>query len=400
MARKYLLSVDGGGIKGIIPLCLLINLEKELRKPGSQLAEQFASRSGGIGSAPGLRDVFDFVAGTSTGSIIVAGIQAGLPAEQMLDLYIELGRDLFPSHLPLFSPNVGNDIERVFGRAPFSITRLNALIAGFTRRASQYTLDDCPTDVLLTGKGIYDGKPWYFVKNRPGHNSCRTGHLKLIDCVTASAAAPLYFDPWMITEDDAEFARHAIGPKPWQAIGNVVDGGVGVAGNPTYQACVEAFEYSGGAYDPDETTVISLGTGSFDYEYIREADFKPNGLVPWVEWIVSELLRSPSEQQTELAQRQYQRLSAKRHDDGESEYRMYLYRLNVYVNRVQGHEDLSQDIDMADASQSERLVDIGQRFAEAVDWPAILSGRDTAFLVNDYRTTMDEYGWPAKTKPF
>ena len=63
----------------------------------------------------------------------------------------------------------------------------------------------------------------------------------------ASAAAPTYFKPWTVT----------IGGQPT----GLVDGGVGVTGNPVYQACVEAFYYD--TFDPADTLVVSLGTGFF-----------------------------------------------------------------------------------------------------------------------------------------
>ncbi len=72
--RKRILSIDGGGIRGIIPLCVLAKLEAELKARH--------------GESAALRDVFDLVAGTSTGSIIAAGVATGLSAGEMLDLYM------------------------------------------------------------------------------------------------------------------------------------------------------------------------------------------------------------------------------------------------------------------------------------------------------------------------
>ena len=81
-ARKRILSIDGGGIRGIIPLCVLAKLEAQLK---AQRGESVA-----------LRDVFGFVAGTSTGAIIAAGIAAGIPAAEMLDLYLTRVGEVFP----------------------------------------------------------------------------------------------------------------------------------------------------------------------------------------------------------------------------------------------------------------------------------------------------------------
>ena len=65
--------------------------------------------------------------------------------------------------------------------------------------AQAWKLNDSPIDVLLTAKRISDGMPWYFVRDNPRNSSC-TGRLGLVDCATASAVAPTYFEPWTIAE--------------------------------------------------------------------------------------------------------------------------------------------------------------------------------------------------------
>lgn len=75
MPRRYLLSIDGGGIRGIIPAVALAKLE---------------STTGRL-----TRDIFSFVAGTSTGAIIAAAIAAGIPAPRILNLYLNRAREVF-----------------------------------------------------------------------------------------------------------------------------------------------------------------------------------------------------------------------------------------------------------------------------------------------------------------
>src|SRR4051812_36091250 len=79
--------------------------------------------------------------------------------------------------------------------------------------SAKWTLNDCPIDVLITAKSL-DGKPWYFVKDNE-FNAKTTGSRTLVECAVASAAAPTFFSPWDI-----------------KGIGKLVDGGVGVTGNP------------------------------------------------------------------------------------------------------------------------------------------------------------------------
>ena len=65
--------------------------------------------------------------------------------------------------------------------------------------ARDWSLNHSPIDLLITAKGVPDGKAWYFVKDNPNNFGC-TGSLGLADCATGSAAAPTYFEPWTIEE--------------------------------------------------------------------------------------------------------------------------------------------------------------------------------------------------------
>ena len=195
-----------------------------------------------------------------------------------------------------------------------------------------------------------DGEPWYFVKNTSPDS---TGDLKLIDCSTASAAAPTYFDPWSIRQKVQT-------PKGRETVGRLVDGGVGVAGNPVYQACVEAFEYTH-SYTRDDTLIVSLGTG-------RYAQRKPTSLLKWLSWSVGQLLESAGEQQTELVNRHF----------GEVPF----YRIDV---------KLAQDIGMDDVNSIDLLKSYGDALARRINWNEILDGRDREFLISPETTRFEQY---------
>lgn len=182
-----------------------------------------------------------------------------------------------------------------------------------------------------------DGSAWYFVKDKPGYNRCRTGRLNLVDCVTASAAAPTYFPAWTI-RDVSPPARF-------------VDGGVGVLGNPVYQACMEAFWHTG-EYQPEETIVVSLGTGRV------VPGRSPAGFPRWFRWTIDSLLDAPLEQQAELVHRHFPVAT--------------FYRLNPDVGAMD--PSLHRMIDWDDGRSTGRLRRYGERFAETVDWNAILAG--------------------------
>lgn len=319
MPRRYILSLDGGGIRGIVPVSALIKLEQTT----GRLA----------------RETFSFVAGTSTGAIIAAAIAAGIPAERILDLYVARSREIF-------TRNVLNVPKRILRGSMYSTDKLREVVGNSLGAAAQWTLNDSPIDLLVTAKRLADGMPWYFVRDTPANSGC-TGSFSLLDCVTASAAAPTYFQPWTIAD-----------------IGALVDGSVGVAGNPVYQACVEAFYYND-QYVPEETTMISLGTGRFVEEK------RPTWIWPWLEWLLGELLRSPGEQQTEIVQRHFPQ--------------MPFYRLDLALER---------HIQLDDVGRITDLLRIGERFAAQIDWAAILDGTDHRFRITNGKTLWSQYCRP------
>ena len=326
MSRRYLLSIDSGGIRGIIPAVALVKLENLTGKL--------------------TRDIFSFVAGTSTGAIIASAIAAGIPATRILDLYTKRTREVF-IHYPW------NFIERILFGSMYSIEKLNALIAEEIGPANTWKLNDSPIDILLTAKRISDGMPWYFVRDNPRNSGC-TGRLGLVDCTTASAAAPTYFQPWTITETSEP-------PSGCERVGTLVDGAVGVTGNPVYQACIEAFEYTSD-YKPEETITVSLGTGRFKKRRI------PWWIGSWLRWILAELLASPGEQQTEITWRQYPQ--------------MIFYRIDT---------ELNEDIPLDDPRQIERILEYAEGLADKIDWEAILAGTDTVFRIGSNNTLWEQY---------
>ena len=328
-SRRYLLSIDGGGIRGIIPVVALAKLESVTGRPA--------------------RETFSFVAGTSTGAIIAALLTAGVPASRILDFYTGRAREVFTGP-PLLSA-----LRRVFYGSMYSTDKLHALISSELGPARDWTLDDSPVDILITAKRVPDGKPWYFVRDNPENSRC-TGRLRLTDCATASSAAPTYFRPWTI--------RYAERPAHCEPVGALVDGGVGVAGNPVYQACVEAFYYSEG-YAPGQTTVVSLGTGRF------VAKRQPTWILPWLQWTLGELLDSPGEQQTGLVWRHFPETT--------------LYRIDTKLER---------DIELDDTRNVDLLREYGERLAARIDWRAILAGTDETFLVDRDRKSFPRYAKP------
>ena len=296
---KRILSIDGGGIRGIIPATTLVKLEKQLGKP--------------------IRECFDFLAGTSTGALIAAAAAAGVPATRILDIYVQRAREIFTPPAIIAQP------KRLIVGYMYDPANIRKVLVSEFGAAAKWVLNDAPVRLLLTAKGI-DTHPWYFVQDNP-KNAQTTGKLGLVDCAVASAAAPTYFKPWQINVSGTQTV--------------LVDGGVGVTGNPVYQACVEAFYYD--SFTIADTRVISLGTGFFP-----PGNQTPSGLLGWLEWTVGALIDAPEEQQTQIVNRHFPGL---------------MQRFDW---------KLPQAIDMADTGSIPQLVAIGKQAASAMDWPSIL----------------------------
>ena len=318
MIARRLLSIDGGGIRGIIPAVLLAGLERQTGRPA--------------------RETFDFIAGSSSGALTAAALAAGVPADRIVTLYAERAAEVL-RQIPVISTLV-----RIATGSMYDIDRLHDLVAReLGTPAGDWTLNDAPVDLLITAKRLDDGMPWYFVRDNAA-NSCRAGGYRLADVVTASAAAPTYFQPFTIS-----------------GVGALIDGGIGVAGNPVYQACVEAFEYTE-SYRRSETLVVSLGTGRALHRP------RPTWIGQWLGWLLSELLRSPSEQQTELVHRHYPDTP--------------FYRIDLRLER---------DVSLEDLGALPELGALANRLAATIDWGPILDGTDAIHRVTDANTLPREY---------
>ena len=296
---KRILSIDGGGIRGIIPATALVALEQQLGKP--------------------VRECFDYLAGTSTGALIASAAAAGVSAQRILEIYSQRSDEIFtPSQIIAGA-------ERLIIGYMYDVDNIKKVVVSEFGSAANWTINDSPVRLLLTAKGI-NTHPWYFVQDTP-QNARTTGTLSLVDCAVASSAAPTYFSPYTVNVNGTPTV--------------MVDGGVGVAGNPVYQACVEAFYYD--TFTQADTRIVSLGTG-----YFPTGNTVPSGLLGWLNWTISALLDAPEEQQTELVNRHFPGI---------------LQRFDQLLPKA---------IDMADAGSIPLLIQLGQQFAAGFDWKAIL----------------------------
>src|SRR5215204_910634 len=245
---QKVLSIDGGGIRGIIPAMILAEIE---RRTGKRTVE-----------------VFDLVAGTSTGGILALGLtkpgQNGGPeysAKKLIDLYETEGGKIFS--IPVW--------HRIHSAGGLAEEKYPA--KGIEEVALEYFGDvhlaQALTEVLVTAYEIEKRGPWFF-KRRHARDQNREGDNFLMrEVARATSAAPTYFEPL---------------PLEWGPHGKraFIDGGVH-SNNPAMCAYVEAMKIH-----PEEKDflVVSLGTGEPTREMPYE-EVKGWGLALWAQPILN-----------------------------------------------------------------------------------------------------------------
>ncbi|HLY17703.1 MAG TPA: patatin-like phospholipase family protein [Bryobacteraceae bacterium] len=239
---RQILSIRGGGIRGIIPCCCLMKLEAQL---------------GGL-----TRDHIDYCAGTSTGALLTAAVAAGVPASQLLAVYTERSKEIFTP------TGVAAQGKRVVEGYMFDPKNVREVLGSVFGAAANWTVNESPLRVMISATAM-DGHNWFFVKDNT-RNQRSTGSVKLIDAAVASACAPTYFDHWTIAGIEGKSV-------------SFFDGGAGGTANPAYQACVEAFEYD--EFTANGTRLTALGTG-----YFPAPSDPPEGLLKTIGWVTSTLV--------------------------------------------------------------------------------------------------------------
>jgi hypothetical protein len=231
---KRILALDGGGIRGILTLEYLAAVEAMLRK-----------RYGKDDLL--LCDYFDLIGGTSTGSIIAAGLACGMTVDALKKLYRGIGTDIFQGSFwrrGLLAPKFKADaLQRA----------LDAQLGADTALGG----DRIRTGLMIMTKRLDTGSPWP-LHNHPGAPYAKQdGALRLTEVVRASTAAPTYFEPQKITIS----ARNGS-----TVSGAFVDGGVSPFNDPALQLLMLAALHGHGFRwhtGKDNLLLISAGTGVF-----------------------------------------------------------------------------------------------------------------------------------------
>ncbi len=227
-----ILSLDGGGIKGIFPAAVLASLEK------------------GYLEGKSVGDYFDLIAGTSTGGILALGLGAGLTAGEILRMYLEEGHRIFPAKERGLAGRARRLVSAQYDRGPLD-ELLNQRLGEKTLRESKYRL-------LIPSTEGRNGEVWVF--KTPHHPDYKLdGDERMSSVAAATSAAPTYFTPFE------------------QGGYTYLDGGIW-ANNPTMAALVEALSCF--TTRRKGIRILSIGCGENPFQ-ITEGQAKKSGMVYW-----------------------------------------------------------------------------------------------------------------------
>lgn len=266
MAKKQIvLSIDGGGIRGIIPGQILTHVERLLKEIFEDSTYKIA-------------DHFDLVAGTSTGGIL--GMAYLMPdfgrpmytAEEVVDIYFERGDDIFD--VPFYHKlrTAGGLLDEKYPAAGLEETLDDYF--------GEVKLSELLKPTLFTAYDIKRRKAHFFTQH-DAKNPEKNFFVK--DVARATAAAPSYFEPARIKSEAKKYYP-------------LIDGGI-FANNPSMCAYAElrsAFSTKENKIAAADIKILSLGTGSSKKSY-HHADAKDWGPSRWIKPVLDFMMSGVSE---------------------------------------------------------------------------------------------------------
>jgi uncharacterized protein len=162
MTIRRILSIDGGGIKGVFPASFLATIESRLDRP--------------------IGEYFDLIVGTSTGGIIAIGLGLGFKASELLKFYLDLGPDVFK----------GNRLFKFFRWLGFSKYNPKPLLMALQGNFGERKLGESRTRLVIPSLNLDSLKVHIYKTSH--HPRFEIDYLEpVVDVAMATAAAPTYF---------------------------------------------------------------------------------------------------------------------------------------------------------------------------------------------------------------
>jgi uncharacterized protein len=243
MDMRRILSLDGGGIRGLVSCHWLGGVEDALAQGGK----------------PGLLERFDLLAGSSTGAIVACGVAIGLAPRELARLYRQHRHLIFPGMAERLWSRAGRMLTQGVSAPRYDgkgLEKVLQQVFGTT------TLGQAKKPLLVTSYDTIARKPIVFKSFKPEH-----ADLPMWEVCRASSAAPTYFPAHGMTVEGRKRA--------------MIDGGV-VANNPTACAIAEAMRKDARVDSAQNLVVLSVGTG----ERSRPIDLKSAQSWGAIEWAI------------------------------------------------------------------------------------------------------------------
>ncbi len=256
MSKKVrVLSIDGGGLRGIVPLLILKQIEKETGKR--------------------IHELFDLVVGTSTGGIITCGLTCTkdgknplITIDELIELYTTKGDEIFPYSKNIFS-KIGKGINSVFN-PKFKPNGLERLLQQYF---GDLTLLNTLKPIIVTSYDIKNNEVIMFKSRKAKENVTKNAKLK--DICRATSAAPTYLPSYEMYFDTKDRI--------------LVDGGVYI-NNPALAAVADLIKSMG--IKIEDIECLSLGTGAHSESIgIKSEGW---GMVNWVKPITTVMMQASS----------------------------------------------------------------------------------------------------------
>lgn len=222
MKMRRILSLDGGGIRGLVSCVWLGGVEDALVQAGK----------------PGLLKNFDLLAGSSTGALVACGLAIGLAPQQMAELYRAQRHTIFPGMAERLWSRTGRLFSQGVSAPRYDGKGLEKVLK---KTFGTTTLGQARKPLLVTSYDTISRTPMVLKSFKPEH-----ADLPMWEVCRASSAAPTYFPAHPMTIEGRKRA--------------MIDGGV-VANNPTACAIAEALRKDARVDNAHDLVVLSVGSG-------------------------------------------------------------------------------------------------------------------------------------------
>jgi len=290
--KNVALAIDGGGYRGIMVAKALWILEDHL--DGKSCPE-----------------IFSLTAGTSTGSLISAGISAGLGAPRIYKLYHDLGSKVFKKRLRSTKP-----FSYLFRYMYSNRTLEEALRENLGEMTFEEFHNQSPQkDIIITVRDLKENRTRFIKPWKEEYHPW-----KIWNAVLASCTVPTYFPV---------------------VDGRYVDGGVGSFSNPCYIAAYE-IKFCLKNWNMEETTLISIGTGRAK-QGLKPYEANKYCQLKWIRPMFDTFLLDANDQQVRLVKRFFSDLDFRRFQ-----------------------VDLEEPIEMDDTSKTKELTVYGEKLGKMI----------------------------------